>query len=166
MSAPLLPAANPWAQGVLAAAAGLDVPTYGSPEWHALPYDSPARIAAAVLAAEVHRYEVETLADRLRIELDVLAADDRDEEEIATAARAAMARDDELAAHARKVATSAARQLLAAAAEPFAEPTTVRDTDGWPPVRQPGQATQRPVRKSGPGALGLPPTAVMLRRIS
>lgn len=141
---PVLPVALPWAQGVLAAAAGLPIPDYGSPEWDALPYDSPARLAAAVVAAEVHRYEVATLADRLRVEIAEAAADARrawlEEEQAGYAAIAAGLPADVF--RPRPARFSPAREM--------------HDVEGWPTVTRPAPAAPR----------GLPSTSAMIRRVS
>lgn len=110
-----LPLPLDWARGVLAAAEGMDLPRYGSPQWHALPYDSPARLAAVVVAAEAYRYEGETLAHRLRLEVEeagIAAAAAELEDAVVQGAEQAMARDEALAEHARKVADRGARILL------------------------------------------------------
>lgn len=78
-----LPVPGPWAADLIAAARRLGpVPSYGSPEWHGLADADPRRIAAAVIAAEVARYEAATLATRLRAELDAAAEADRLEAEL------------------------------------------------------------------------------------
>jgi hypothetical protein len=116
-AAPLvLPLPTSWAAERIAAgnAAG-PVPDYGSPEWEALAEEDPRKLAAALVAAEVHRYEVATLADRVRLELAELAhaAEAAEvDDAIEAGARAAMAREERLAAHARQVGQQGARQIL------------------------------------------------------
>ncbi|MGY1680713.1 hypothetical protein [Geodermatophilus sp. SYSU D01176] len=67
-----LPAALPWAARFITAG-GPNVPTYGTPEWEALP-DGPAKVAAVVAAAECWRtyWDPAEHARRLHAELDVL----------------------------------------------------------------------------------------------
>jgi len=59
-----------WATALIRAAGGR-VPEYGSPEWHALPEDSPARVASCVIAAECWRQytDPEETARRLAAEV-------------------------------------------------------------------------------------------------
>ncbi len=68
-SAPLFPVALPWARALIDRASGL-LPSYGSPEWDALP-DGPEKVAATVVAAEAWRtyWDPAECALRLRIEL-------------------------------------------------------------------------------------------------
>ena len=72
MSHPVYPGGQPstWAQHLLDAG-NPDVPEYGSPAWHALPADSPARVAACVRAAEAWRVytDPEETARRLAAEV-------------------------------------------------------------------------------------------------
>lgn len=136
---PALPRPQPWAQALIARAAG-PVPRYGSPEWHALPADSPARVAACVAAAEVWRYEQATMPDRLALELAVAA--EPDEDLVADRARAAMARAAELDRTTRQVIDASCARLHRAArpVPAFAEARPVVDTDDWPAVARPGDA--------------------------
>lgn len=131
-----VPLPLPWAQGVMAAAHGLEVPAYGSPEFHALPPESPARAASAVLAAEVWRYEQETMVARLRIEV----------------AEARRVRREEEEAGYRAIADALPRSVFLPPPAKFSAPRPVRQTDDWPPVTVPGR--------------GLPSTAAMIRRVS
>jgi hypothetical protein len=48
-------------------------PTYGSPEWLALPESHPAKIAAVVIAAECWARDGDELEDRLRSEVLALS---------------------------------------------------------------------------------------------
>jgi hypothetical protein len=100
--APLvLPLPTAWARERIAAGRAVgELPDYGSPAWHELADDDPRKVAAALVAAEVHRYEVATLADRLARELAELRA-------IAERERA-----EALDAHGRRVAEAAAAQVL------------------------------------------------------
>lgn len=140
-SGPLpLPLPTAWARERITAAGG-ELPDYGSPEWHALADENPRKLAAALVAAEAHRYETETLADRLAREI----AENRYwaeaaalHEAIADGARRAMRRDEQLAEHTRKVVDAAARRLLSPPPPPFTDPVEVVDSEGWPPVRRPG----------------------------
>ena len=56
-----------WAWHLLAAAP--DAPSYGSPEWLALPEGSPAKVAAVVRAAECWAVDGDELEGRLRTEV-------------------------------------------------------------------------------------------------
>lgn len=112
MTIPTLPLPCPWARTrINRLARGRQVPAYGSPAWHALPDRDPRRWAAALIAAEAHRYEGETIADRLTVELDA-AADDELETAIENGAAWAMTRDAYLAHHAAQVGESCVRFLL------------------------------------------------------
>jgi hypothetical protein len=112
VTALVLPLPSRWARERIAKlAGGQPVPTYGSAEWHALADDHPHKWAAALVAAEIQRYEVETLADRLRVELDA-AADAELDDAVEAGARRAMARDAYLAEHAARVGRQCARRLL------------------------------------------------------
>jgi hypothetical protein len=75
----LVPMPLPWATALIRAG-GERVPDYGSPEWAALPDDSPAKVAACVLAAECWRAETDPawIAWRLRAELDEHHAEEAD----------------------------------------------------------------------------------------
>lgn len=61
-----------WAAGMIAKAAGLGIPTYGSPEWLALPEGNLAKVAAVVRAAECHARAGDELEDQLRAEVEEL----------------------------------------------------------------------------------------------
>lgn len=54
----MVPRALDWARALIDAAEQ-PIPTYGSPEWAALPEDSRAKVAACVLAAECWRVELD-----------------------------------------------------------------------------------------------------------
>jgi hypothetical protein len=74
----LLPIALPWARALIDAGRALgELPDYGSAEWAGLADTDPRKVAACVLAAEVHRYEVATLAERTRVELAAAVAEER-----------------------------------------------------------------------------------------
>lgn len=60
-----------WARHLLAAAP--DAPSYGSPEWLALPESSPAKVAAVVRAAECWAIDGDDLEARLRLEVLALS---------------------------------------------------------------------------------------------
>jgi hypothetical protein len=60
-----------WAQRLIAAAP--DAPSYGSPEWLALPEGSPAKVAAVVRAAECWAVDGDELEERLRREVLALS---------------------------------------------------------------------------------------------
>ena len=45
------------------------VPTFGSPDWHALPYSSPLRWAAVLIAAEAWAVDGDDIPARMRAEL-------------------------------------------------------------------------------------------------
>lgn len=113
---PLLPLPTPWArERIDAGRAAGPLPDYGSAEWQALAGDDPRKLAAALVAAEVHRYEAATLAERLAAELAELryaAAVAELEDDVERGARAAMAREARLDEHARRVANAGAAQLL------------------------------------------------------
>lgn len=133
--------ATAWAQQLLAAARELGpVPDYGTPAWEALDVADPRRVAAAVVSAELVRYEEVTRADRLRLELRAARAEWLAEEEAGWA--------------------EAADQLPASVGTPrpalFADPVPVRQTPDWPVVRQPG----------GQPRAVVPPVSEMIRRVS
>lgn len=65
------------------------VPTYGSPEWHRLPYDDPRRWAAVLVAAECWAADGDDIPARLRRELADQAAAAEAVEDEAFAAMAA-----------------------------------------------------------------------------
>ncbi len=67
----LFPPPLPWARQLIANA-DQPIPAYGSPEWHALPDSSRAKVAACVVAAEAWRtyWLPEEHARRLHAELD------------------------------------------------------------------------------------------------
>ena len=132
---------TPWARELLAAARAVGpVPDYGTPAWDALPAADPRRMAAAVVAAELQRYEEATLADRLRLEVRALRAQHLAEEEAGYA----------------ELAELLPSSVTAPPPAPFAEPVPVRQTADWPVVRQPG----------GQRRAVLPSTAEMIRRVS
>jgi len=66
----LLPRRLPWADALIRAA-GSPIPDYGTPAWSALPDNSPAKVAATVIAAECFRQQTDPawIAWRLRTEL-------------------------------------------------------------------------------------------------
>lgn len=58
-----------WAQQLMDAGPG--APTYGSPEWCALPLEDPRRVAACVRAAEIYTRDFyDNLEERLRREVE------------------------------------------------------------------------------------------------
>jgi hypothetical protein len=67
----VLPTRLGWAAGLIDRAEGF-IPEYGSPEFEALPDDSPERVASCVRAAEAWRvyFSPEEIARRLRAELE------------------------------------------------------------------------------------------------
>jgi hypothetical protein len=75
----LFPPRLPWAAALIDAADG-PVPGYGSPAWAALPDNSPAKVAAAVIAAESWRtyWAPEEHARRLATELAAAHAAEQD----------------------------------------------------------------------------------------
>jgi hypothetical protein len=113
-TAPLagLPAALPWAARFIRAG-GPDVPDYGSPAWERLDDRDARKVAACVLAAEVHRayWSPAEHARRLHAELEAARDAERDDDAITTGARLATERADFLAAHAKQVGTRCAQQL-------------------------------------------------------
>lgn len=56
-------------------------PSYGSPEWCALPEGSPAKVAAVVRAAECWAVEGDDLERRLRVEVMALSRANKREED-------------------------------------------------------------------------------------
>ncbi len=68
-----------WAQRLIAAAGG-DLPSYGSSEWHALPDNDRRKVASCVAAAEAWRGYTDPaeVALRLRLELDAARAEGED----------------------------------------------------------------------------------------
>lgn len=69
-----------WAAQLIARAP--DAPSYGSPEWLALPEGSPAKVAAVVRAAECWAVDGDELEERLRREVLALShANKRAEDE-------------------------------------------------------------------------------------
>lgn len=61
-----------WAANLIRRA-GDDVPSYGSPEWLALPESHPAKVAAVVIAAESWAMDGDDLERRLRAEVLALS---------------------------------------------------------------------------------------------
>lgn len=123
---PLVHRPTTWAQERIAAAtrvpwawAGQSLPDYGSPEWLALAEEDPRKLAAALVAAEVERYERESLAERLR-------------EEVRQMRRWWL--EDEAAGWA-----DVAASLPTPSRPTFSEPVELHDTLDWPVVRRPGQ---------------------------
>jgi hypothetical protein len=64
-----------WAQNLIARHPS--PPTYGSPEWLALPEAHPAKIAAVIIAAECWAVDGDQLEDRLRTEILALSRADK-----------------------------------------------------------------------------------------
>lgn len=60
-----------WAHALISRSTG-PVPSYGSLEWQRLPEGHPAKVAAAVVAAECWARQGDTLAEDLAAELDVM----------------------------------------------------------------------------------------------
>jgi hypothetical protein len=60
-----------WARHLIDAAP--DAPSYGSPEWLALPEGHPAKVAAVVRAAECWAVDGDDLERRLRVEVLALS---------------------------------------------------------------------------------------------
>ncbi len=56
-------------------------PSYGSPEWCALPEGSPAKVAAVVIAAESWARDGDELEERLRHEVLALSRANKHEED-------------------------------------------------------------------------------------
>lgn len=96
-----LPMPTGWARERIAAGRALgELPDYGSTAWAALPDEDPRKLAAALIYAEVARYEEATLADRLARELAEarrLAAEETEQQE---------------AAYRRQIADEGAAQIL------------------------------------------------------
>lgn len=74
-----------WARHLLDAAP--DAPSYGSPEWLALPESHPAKVAAVVRAAECWAVDGDELEARLRVEVMALSRDYKQLEDAEYAAR-------------------------------------------------------------------------------
>ncbi len=116
----LLPIALPWARALIDAGRAVgELPEYGSSEWAGLPDTDPRKVAACVLAAEVHRYEVATLAERTRVEIDAAAAEER--RAFAEEADRLMAEVDAAAVWDTVAADVALRDLAEAAPNPYRE---------------------------------------------
>jgi hypothetical protein len=96
-----------------------------------------------------------SLAELLRIEFDAVAdVDGPTEEEVADAAREAMAREARLDQLVRRSINSTVRRMLTRPAEHVSRPMV--DVEGWPTVRQPGGSPRG----------GLPSTTAMIRSLA
>ena len=166
---PTPPEPSSWARSLLAAVGDAPVPAYGSPEFDALPVDSPLRVAATVAAAESYRGLTDPayLAWRLQVELDAArqhAADEAVHDDIEAGARAAMARDVVIAAGCRDLAEAGAAQLLGR--RPTALQLAVRRDELPHAVRLLDQReridAEFPLRRP----VGLPSTSAMIRAVS
>lgn len=71
-----------------------DAPSYGSPEWCALPEGSPAKVAAVVIAAESWARDGDELEDRLRREVLALSRANKQAEDGEYVARVQHGYDD------------------------------------------------------------------------
>lgn len=131
----ILPMPLPWARERIEAARKLGpVPDYGSSEWHALADEDPRRMAAALIYAEVQRYEERTAVERLRAEL----AEARYLAEVQAYEEQA-ARDAELDALVRRNIDGTVRRMMTKRTEPVARPVTT--SPDWPvtfPAPTPG----------------------------
>lgn len=113
LSAAALPRPTSWARERIAAAGG-DVVDYGSPEWEALADEDPRKLAAALVYAELARFEELTRVQRLQAELDEMRYE-RESEELADAveagARDAVKRTERIEAGCARLAEHGAAQL-------------------------------------------------------
>ncbi|MFK0289336.1 hypothetical protein ACIQU6_02455 [Streptomyces sp. NPDC090442] len=119
-----------WAEAQAVHLAG-DYPAYGSPQWSALPPDSPARFAAVLEAAELWRRQV---AEQARLDALLDTDPDRWFREVTADANEEARRT----ARRLRLSRSLSAAELAARRRPK-PPHPVRATPGWPPVRIPGR---------------------------
>lgn len=176
---PALPVPSAWARERISAARAVGpVPGYGSPEWDALADEDPRKVAAALVAAEVQRYEAATMVERLRAEVDAAryaAEVAAVEQEIEDGARAAMARDEVLAAKCQQLGRDGAAQLLGrrpTAAElaerrreasPRPVTTSPASRRRWPSVAWPAADPRGQVVPAGRPGGGVPSVWVTMR---
>jgi len=74
-----------WASSLIRRA-GKPPPSYGSPEWLALPEGSPAKVASVVVAAEAWAVDGDDIPERMRRDLaDVRRAERHQDDELFTA---------------------------------------------------------------------------------